>query len=89
MEVPVIVIVTPDTTGAVAAVVRVNVEVAAGLAGLTGFGVNMEAITPVGRPEIDSVTGWEVPETSNEETVEGALVVPWTRDMVVGATLRL
>ncbi len=56
VEVPVIVTVTPETTGAVAAAVRVNVEVAAGLAGVTGFGVNAEAVTPVGRPDIDSVT---------------------------------
>jgi len=53
---PVIVTVTPDTTGAVAAAVKVNVEVAAGDAGVTGFGVNTEAVTPVGRPEIDRVT---------------------------------
>jgi len=53
---PVIVTVTPDTTGAVAAAVRVNVEVAAGLAGVTGLGVNAEAVTPVGRPDIDRVT---------------------------------
>jgi len=56
VDVPVIVTITPDTTGAVAAAVRVKVEVAAGLAGVTGFGVNTEAVTPVGRPEIDSVT---------------------------------
>jgi len=56
VEVPVIVTVTPDTTVAVEAAVRVNVEVAAGLAGLTGFGVNAEAVTPVGRPDIDRVT---------------------------------
>ena len=56
VEVPVIVTVAPDTTGAVAAAVRVNVEVEAGLAGVTGFGVNAEAVTPVGRPEIESVT---------------------------------
>jgi len=56
VEVPVIVTVTPDTTGAVAAAVRVNVEVAAGDAGVTGLGVNAEAVTPVGRPEIDRVT---------------------------------
>ncbi len=56
VDVPVIVTITPDTTGAVAACVRVNVEVAAGLAGVTGFGVNADAVTPVGRPEIDSVT---------------------------------
>ncbi len=53
---PVIVTVTPDTTGAVAAAVKVNVEVAAGDAGVTGFGVNTEAVTPIGRPEIDRVT---------------------------------
>jgi len=52
----VIVTVTPDTTGAVAAAVRVNVEVEAGLAGVTGFGVNTEAVTPVGRPDIERVT---------------------------------
>jgi len=56
VEVPVIVTVTPDTTGAVAAAVKVNVEVAAGLAGVTGFGVNAEAVTPLGRPDIDRVT---------------------------------
>ena len=56
VEVPVIVTVAPDTTGAVAEAVRVKVEVAAGLAGVTGFGVNAEAVTPVGRPEIDRVT---------------------------------
>ncbi len=55
--VPVIVTVTPDTAGAEAAAVRVNVEVEAGLAGLTGFGVKADAVTPVGRPEIDRVTG--------------------------------
>ena len=53
---PVIVTVTPDTTGAVAAAVRVKVDVAAGLAGVTGFGVNAEAVTPVGRPLILNVT---------------------------------
>ena len=56
VDVPVIVTVTPETTGAVAAAVRVNVEVEAGLAGVTGFGVNAEAVTPVGRPDIESVT---------------------------------
>jgi len=56
VDVPVIVTITPETTGAVAAAVRVNVDVAAGLAGVTGFGVNTEAVTPVGRPDIDSVT---------------------------------
>jgi len=56
VEVPVIVTVAPDTTGAVAEAVRVKVEVAAGLAGVTGFGVNAEAVQPVGRPEIDRVT---------------------------------
>jgi len=54
---PVIVTVTPDATGAVAAAVRVKVDVAAGLAGVTGFGVNAEAVTPVGRPDIERVTG--------------------------------
>jgi len=53
---PVIVTVTPDTTGAVAVAVRVKVEVAAGLAGVTGLVVNADAVTPVGRPEIDKVT---------------------------------
>ena len=86
---PVIVTVTPDTTGAVAAAVRVKVDVAAGLAGVTGFGVNAEAVTPVGRPDIERVTVWAVPETSRAETVEAALVVPWTSVTVVGATLRL
>ena len=56
VEVPVIVTVTPETAGAVAAAVKVKVEVEAGLAGVTGFGVNAEAVTPVGRPVIDSVT---------------------------------
>jgi len=56
VEVPVIVTVTPDTTGAVAAAVRVKVEEEAGLAGVTGLGVNAEAVTPVGRPDIDKVT---------------------------------
>jgi len=56
VDVPVIVTVTPDTTGAVAAAVRVKVEEEAGLAGVTGFGVNAEAVTPVGRPDIDKVT---------------------------------
>jgi len=56
VDVPVIVTVTPETTGAVAAAVRVNVEVEAGLAGVTGFGVNAEAVTPVGRPLILNVT---------------------------------
>jgi len=86
---PVIVTVTPDTTGAVAAAVKVNVDVAAGLAGVTGFGVNTEAVTPVGRPDIERVTACEVPETSSAETVDAALVVPWTSVTVVGATLRL
>ena len=54
---PVIVTVTPDTTGAVAAAVRVNVDVAAGLAGVTGFGVKAEAVTPVGKPLMLRVTG--------------------------------
>ncbi len=56
VDVPVMVTVAPDTAGAVAAAVRVNVDVEAGLAGVTGFGVNAEAVTPVGRPEIDRVT---------------------------------
>ena len=56
VDVPEIVTVTPDTTGALAAAVRVNVEVAAGLAGVTGFGVNAEAVTPVGKPDIESMT---------------------------------
>jgi len=56
VDVPVMVTVTPDTTGAEAAAVNVNVDVAAGLAGVTGLGVNAEAVTPVGRPEIESVT---------------------------------
>ena len=54
---PVIVTITLDTTGAVAAAVRVKVDVAAGLAGVTGLGVNTDAVTPVGRPEIERVTG--------------------------------
>jgi len=54
---PVIVTVTPETTGAVAAAVKVKVEVEAGLAGVTGLGVNAEAVTPVGRPDIERVTG--------------------------------
>ncbi len=56
VDVPVIVTVTPDTTGAVALAVRVKVDVAAGLAGVTGLGVNAEAVTPAGRPDIDRVT---------------------------------
>ena len=56
VEVPVMVTVTPETTGAVAAAVRVKVEVDAGLAGVTGFGVKADAVTPVGRPDIESVT---------------------------------
>jgi len=56
VDVPVIVTVTPETTGAVAAAVRVKVEVEAGLAGVTGFGVNAEAVTPVGRPLMLRVT---------------------------------
>ncbi len=51
-----IVTVTPETTGAVAAAVSVKVDVAAGLLGVTGLGVNADAVTPVGRPEIDNVT---------------------------------
>ena len=78
VDVPVIVTVTPDTTGAVVAAVKVKVEVAAGLAGVTGFGVNAEAVTPVGRPDIDSVTACapEPAATSRADTVEAALVVP-------------
>jgi len=77
-DVPVIVTVTPETTGAVGAAVRVKVEVAAGLAGVTGFGVNAEAVTPVGRPDIDRVTVCipAPPATRRAETVEAALVVP-------------
>ena len=56
VDVPVIVTITPETTGAIADAVRVKVEVAAGLAGVIGFGVNAEAVTPVGRPDIDKVT---------------------------------
>jgi len=56
VEVPVIVTVTPETTGAVAEAVNVNVEVAAGLAGVTGLGVNADALTPVGRPLMERVT---------------------------------
>jgi len=56
VEVPVIVTITPDTTGAVAVAVKVKVDVDAGDAGVTGLGVKAEAVTPVGRPEIESVT---------------------------------
>jgi len=56
VDVPVIVTVTPDTTGAEAVAVKVKVDVAAGLAGVTGFGINADAVTPVGRPDIDRVT---------------------------------
>ncbi len=56
-DVPVIVIVTPATTGAVAASVRLNMDVAAGLAGVIGLGVKADAVTPVGRPLILRVTG--------------------------------
>ena len=56
VDVPVIVTVTPDTTGALAAAVRVNMDVDAGLAGVTGLGVNADAVTPVGRPLILRVT---------------------------------
>ena len=56
VDVPVMVTGTPDMTGAVAVAVRVNVEVAAGLAGVTGFGVSAEAVTPVGKPDIESMT---------------------------------
>ncbi len=91
VDVPVIVTVTPETTGAVAAAVNVNVEVAAGLAGVTGLGVNADAVTPVGRPLIARVTACApVPAArSRAETVEAALVVPWTMVKLVGATLRL
>ncbi len=91
VDVPVIVTVTPETTGAVAAAVRVKVDVAAGDAGVTGLGVNTDAVTPVGRPEIDKVTVWTPAPvaTRRAETVEAELVVPWTRFTVVGATLRL
>ncbi len=44
VDVPVMVTVTPEITGAVAAAVKVNVDVAAGLAGVTGLGVNTEAV---------------------------------------------
>jgi len=78
VDVPVIVTVTPETTGAVAVAVRVKVEVAAGLARVLGFGVNVDPVTPTGRPPTLRVTGWTPqPEaTSNAETVEAALVVP-------------
>ena len=56
VDVPVIVTVTPETTGAFAAAVRVKADVEAGLAGVTGLGVKADAVTPVGRPEIDRVT---------------------------------
>ncbi len=55
-DVPVIVTIIPETTGAVAVAVSVNVDVAAGLAGVTGLGVNAEAVTPVGRPLMLRVT---------------------------------
>jgi len=89
VDVPVIVTVKPETTGAVALAVRVNVEVDAGTAGVTGFGVNVEAVTPVGRPLMLRLTGCAVPATSNAETVEAALVVPGMRATLIGATLRL
>ncbi len=54
---PVIVTVTPETTGAVAAAVSVKVDVEAGLAGVTGLGVNADAVTPIGRPLMLRVTG--------------------------------
>ncbi len=53
--VPVIVTVT-EAGGAVAAAVRVKVDVDAGLAGVIGLGVNADAVTPVGRPDMDNVT---------------------------------
>ena len=91
VDVPVTVTVTPDTTRALAAAVSVNVDVAAGLAGVMGLGVNPEAVTPVGRPPIESVTVWTpVPvATSRADTVDAELVVPWTIETLVGATLRL
>ena len=91
VDVPVIVTVTPDTTGALAAAVRENMDVDAGLAGVTGLGVNADAVTPAGRPEMDNVTVWTPAPaaTSRAETVDGALVVPGARATVVGATLRL
>jgi hypothetical protein len=96
VDVPVIVTITPDTTGAVAAAVKVNVEVEAGLAGVTGLGVNAEAVTPVGKPLILRVTAWEPAPaaTSNAETVITVAppqppLVPWTRVTLVGATERL
>ncbi len=78
VDIPVIATVTPETTGAVAVAVRVNVDVAAGLAGVTGLGVNTDAVTPVGRPLKLRVTSWPPPHaaTSNAATVDGALVVP-------------
>lgn len=54
---PVIVTVTPDASGAVPVAVSVNVEVAAGEAGVTGFGVKADAVTPDGSPLMLSVTG--------------------------------
>ncbi len=89
VDVPVIVTVAPDTGGAVAAAVKVNVDVVAGLAGVTGFGMKAEAVTPVGRPLMLRLTGCAAPATSNAETVEAALVVPGMRVTLVGATLRL
>lgn len=91
VEVPVITTVAPDTIVAVADAVRVNVDVAAGLAGVTGLGVKADAVTPLVRPEIERVTAC-VPApglTSRTETVDIPLVVPWTRVTLDGATLRL
>jgi len=75
---PVIVTMTPDTRGAMADAVRVKVDVTAGLAGVTGLGVNTDAVTPVGRPLKLRVTSWPPPHaaTSNAATVDGVLVVP-------------
>lgn len=83
--------VTPDTTDADVDAVSVNVDVAAGLAGVTGFGVNADAVTPLGSPLILRVTiCTPVPvATSNADTVDIPLVVPCWIETLAGATLKL
>ena len=89
VEVPVTVTVTPDRTGALGASVRVNVEVAPAIIGVTGLGVIVDGVMPVGRPDKDRVTGSVVPAESVAVTVIVSLGVPGHMDTLDGLTARL
>ncbi len=73
-EVPVTVTVTGPPVVAPGVAVRVKVEAAPALVGVTGFGP--VAVTPEGRPVMLNATSSAVPDSRVAVTVEAALVVP-------------